>query len=98
MQALGAGLWIRKTIRKVTMVVPVLITSCQVSLNLKIGPVAAHPSTIARQAMKVHGLPATLAVAVANLTNSRSIAPQPPLAGEDCTGAGGGRRSCVRCS
>jgi hypothetical protein len=30
--------WMRKTIKKVTMVVPVLITSCQVSLKLKNGP------------------------------------------------------------
>ena len=31
--------WIRNTIRNVMMVVPVLITSCQVSVNPKIGPV-----------------------------------------------------------
>jgi hypothetical protein len=31
----------RKTIKKVTIVVPVLMTSCQVSLYLKIGPVMA---------------------------------------------------------
>src|SRR4051812_24651666 len=34
--------WIRKTIRKVTIVVPVFITSCQVSEKWKIGPVTAH--------------------------------------------------------
>src|SRR2546421_8051645 len=34
--------WMRKTIRKVTMVVPVLITSCQVSEKWKSGPVASH--------------------------------------------------------
>ena len=54
--------WIRNTIRKVTIVVPVLITSCQVSQNLNTGPVAAQPSTMARQAMKVQGWPASLAV------------------------------------
>ena len=35
-------LWIRNTIRKVTIVVPVLIMSCQVSLQWKIGPVTAQ--------------------------------------------------------
>lgn len=30
--------WIRKTIRKVTIVVPVLMTSCYVSENRKRGP------------------------------------------------------------
>src|SRR5262249_43321288 len=34
--------WIRKTIRKVTIVVPVLITSCHVSEKPKRGPVASH--------------------------------------------------------
>jgi hypothetical protein len=32
----------RNTIRKVTMVVPVLMTSCQVSLKPKIGLVTIH--------------------------------------------------------
>src|SRR3989442_1054262 len=34
--------WIRNTMRKVTIVVPVLITSCQVSEKPKIGPVTSH--------------------------------------------------------
>src|SRR5262245_26870418 len=34
--------WIRKTIRKVTTVVPVLITSCHVSEKRKIGPVTSQ--------------------------------------------------------
>ena len=34
--------WIRNTIRNVTMVVPVLMTSCQVSLKPKTGPVTIH--------------------------------------------------------
>jgi hypothetical protein len=38
--------WIKKTIRNVTTVVPVLITSCHVSEKPNIGPVAAHTSTI----------------------------------------------------
>ena len=66
--------WIRNTIRKVMMVVPVLITSCQVSLNPKIGPVAAQTATIPRQAMKVHGLPAILAVRVAKRMKIFSMA------------------------
>ena len=36
--------WIRNTIRKVTIVVEVLITSCQVSLNPKNGPLIAQAS------------------------------------------------------
>ena len=56
--------WIRKTIRKVTMVVPVLMTSCQVSLKPKTGPVTAQ-TTIARRARpKVAGWPAARAVAL----------------------------------
>ncbi len=65
--------WIRNTIRKVTMVVPVLITSCQVSLNRNTGPVSAQTSTTATQMMKVHGRPAILAVALARWLNSFSI-------------------------
>ena len=41
--------WIRNTIRKVTMVVPVLMTSCQVSEKPKSGPVTAQ-TTMMRQA------------------------------------------------
>src|SRR3954467_9319707 len=36
----------RKTIRNVTIVVPVLITSCHVLLKLKIGPVNPHTTMI----------------------------------------------------
>src|SRR6476620_2705609 len=38
--------WMRNTIRNVTMVVPVLITSCQVLSNLKRGPVIAQTRMI----------------------------------------------------
>jgi len=55
------------------MVVPVLITSCHVSLKRKIGPVMPHIITSNRQAIKVHGLPAVRAVAVAKALNSFSI-------------------------
>src|SRR5919198_6104357 len=37
--------WMRNTIRKVTIVVPVLITSCHVSEKWKSGPVQAHTRT-----------------------------------------------------
>jgi hypothetical protein len=50
-----------------------LITSCQVSLKPKIGPVTAQANTTAKQAMKVQGRPVTLAVAVANRMNIFSI-------------------------
>jgi hypothetical protein len=57
--------WIRKTIRKVAMVVPVLITSCHVSENPKSGPVTAH-TTMTRKAMpKAIGLPVAREVALA---------------------------------
>ena len=52
----------RKTIKKVTMVVLVLITNCQVSLYRKIGPVAAQIRMIIRAMIKVGGRPAKRAV------------------------------------
>ncbi len=57
--------WIRNTIRKVMMVVPVLITNCQVSENLKTGPVAAHTTTQSTHSRKAMGLPVARAVALA---------------------------------
>ncbi|WP_245520036.1 hypothetical protein [Rhizobium azibense] len=56
------------------MVVPVLITNCHVSENWKNGPDTAHTSTTVTQRIKAIGLPAALAVALANLAKSRSIA------------------------
>ena len=47
--------WIRKTIRKVTMVVPVLMTSCQVSLKWKSGPVTAQTRMTTTARPKVEG-------------------------------------------
>lgn len=38
-------------------VVPVLMTSCHVSLNPKIGPATAQPTTTASAAMNAHGEP-----------------------------------------
>src|SRR5512133_2351915 len=52
----------RNTIRKVTMVVAVLMTSCHVSLKRKYGPNAAHPTMTADAMTKVEGRPAMWAV------------------------------------
>src|SRR5687767_8491424 len=49
--------WIRNTMRKVTIVVPVLITNCHVSEKPKRGPVAAHSRMTATAAVNVTGLP-----------------------------------------
>ena len=49
--------WIRKTIRKVTIVVPVLMTNCHVSLKPKSGPVNAHTTTTSPASMNVWGRP-----------------------------------------
>src|SRR6266478_4250418 len=47
----------RNTMRKVMIVVPVLMTSCHVSLKLKIGPVMAQIVTTAAARKKIAGLP-----------------------------------------
>ena len=49
--------WIRNTMRKVTMEVEVLMTSCQVSLKPNSGPVIPHTTMMAMAPMKVAGLP-----------------------------------------
>ena len=51
------------------MVVPVLITNCQVSLKLKIGPVATHTTMTAAANMNAEGLPVARAVFLAKLVN-----------------------------
>jgi hypothetical protein len=48
----------RKTMRKVTIVVPVLITNCQVSDHLKRGPVTAQTMIVANAVPKPQLLPA----------------------------------------
>ena len=50
--------WIKKTIKNVTIVVPVLITSCHVSENPNAGPEAAHTKTTMQQIMKATACPA----------------------------------------
>ena len=63
----------RNTIRNVTIVVPVLMTSCQVSENANIGPLAAHAITIRQQIRNVIGAPAARATAFEAVVNTRSI-------------------------
>jgi hypothetical protein len=50
--------WIRNTIRKVTIVVPVLMTSCQLSLQPNTGPSSAQRTTVATALEKPSGWPA----------------------------------------
>ena len=50
-------------------VVPVFITSCQVSLNLNNGPVSIYPKITASANAKVVGLPVTRAVYFAKRVN-----------------------------
>lgn len=66
--------WIRNTMRKVTMVVPVLMPSCHVSEHPNIGPVAAHTRTATRQTRKATGVPAACADAFAKRPNSGRFA------------------------
>src|SRR5262249_17259030 len=61
--------WIRNTIRKVTIVVPVFITSCHVSLNPNKGPVINQARITTTAIIKVTGLPLTLAVHFAKRVN-----------------------------
>src|SRR4051794_17046207 len=70
----------RNTIRKVTIVVPVLMTSCQVSENLKSGPVNAQTRISNTGERNVHGEPTPAATAAAILRNSSFIrhAPEEP--------------------
>src|ERR1044072_9398301 len=84
--------WIRNTIRKVTMVVPVLMTSCQLSENLKIGPDTAQTTTMTTQRQKVTGRPAAVATTLAALEKDllrfmaaqrSSLGPVPVWAGAD---------------
>jgi hypothetical protein len=61
--------WIKKTIRKVTIVVDVLITSCQVSLKWNIGPLMPHTTTSTTAITNVAGLPAIVERPVENFEN-----------------------------
>lgn len=59
------------TIKKVIMVVLVLITSCQVSENLKMGPVTAQSMIRTHAIIKAPGLPDALVTCVENLSKKR---------------------------
>jgi hypothetical protein len=65
--------WIRNTIRKVMMVVPVLITSCQVLLNLNSGPVIAQTRTTPAASAKHNGRPVKREAALAMRVNQPSL-------------------------
>src|SRR5690348_15778524 len=60
--------WIRNTIKNVTIVVPVLMTSCHVSLKWKSGPVTPHTMTINTARMNAYDEPALRLAQFANLT------------------------------
>src|SRR6187200_2067787 len=60
-----------KTMRKVTIVVPVLMTSCHVSLKWKIGPVMAHTITTRTASTSAHGVP-TACVTRSDAARNRS--------------------------
>jgi len=53
------------TIRKVIIVVPVLITNCHVSENLKMGPVIAQIMIISKAIINAAGLPEAFVIFVA---------------------------------
>ena len=59
------GILNQKTIRKVTIVVPVLMTNCQVSLKLNIGPVTPQTIMIKAAMMNAAGWPVARAVRLA---------------------------------
>lgn len=59
----------RKTIKNVTIVVPVLITSCHVSLKPKIGPSVAQTITVRLAKAKAMGRPVTWATNFAKRVN-----------------------------
>src|SRR5438045_3943898 len=65
----------RNTIRKVTMVVLVLMTSCQVSEKPNIGPVTAQARIMASATMKAHGEPTASATACEALRKNSFVIP-----------------------
>lgn len=60
----------RNTIKKVTIVVPVFMTSCQVSEKLKSGPVIDQIKTTATASKKTVAVPAKLETRVAARRNA----------------------------
>ena len=66
--------WMRNTIRNVTIVVPVLITSCQVSEKPKMGPVMAQTRMMPRASAKAGTLPVKRVAAEAKRSKTRAWA------------------------
>jgi hypothetical protein len=71
--------WIRNTIKNVTIELPVLITSCQVSENRKYGPTQNQTITIASVEMKAQGEPALSATLRASFRNTSADALFAPI-------------------
>jgi hypothetical protein len=67
--------WIRNTIRKVMMVVPVLMTNCHVSENPNNGPVTAQIMIVNEARTNVVARPAACEVRLATLPNNLAIRP-----------------------
>src|ERR1051326_3390340 len=59
----------RNTIKKVTIVVPVLMTSCHVSLKPKIGPLISHTQMVSAANANASGWPVVCAVHLAKREN-----------------------------
>src|SRR5258706_749172 len=69
--------WIRNTMRNVTIVVPVLMTNCQVSEKWNNGPVIPHIKMITRATINAHGEPTTTEVLLENFLK-KSFMLDPP--------------------
>ena len=67
--------WMANTIRNVTIVVPVLMTSCQVSENPNSGPVIAHTMTTEQAVTNAAGVPVARDVQRAKRVNSDASLP-----------------------
>lgn len=65
--------WIKKTIRNVTMVVPVLMISCHVSEKRKIGPVTAQARITEVATMNAQTDPTRSDTVFANFLNTSVI-------------------------
>src|ERR1700749_5009249 len=68
-ESLFCDFWIRKTIKKVIMVVPVLIINCQVSEYLNTGPVTPHIIITAIAVINAAELPVALVAQLENCSN-----------------------------
>src|ERR1043165_3005156 len=65
-ESLFCVFWIKNTIRNVMIVVPVLITNCQVSEKSNIGPVIAQTTTVPAANKKATELPVAFVAHSAN--------------------------------